>query len=209
MPSREASLRNLEKAQAKWRRPLPWRSAQESRVIKRLAWQWFTYSGPGKWSGRAVSRWLGVTHTYIQKLVREFAADPGKIQREMHRNSPATFEHLNRAREETRQEKECGWLRQPQQMKRASFTIGDQVVSCGMRTKAKERRQAAEVSAHTLSPMNFAFHELPVWARGLPYYSLQNPCDPLICVEYAIQPSRQRRPVRFARRWRPGRPFRW
>jgi hypothetical protein len=80
MPSREASLHNLEKARAKWRPPRPWRSLQETRVIKRLVWQWFTYRGPGKWSARAVGRRLGVSHTYIQKLVHEFVTDSSKIE---------------------------------------------------------------------------------------------------------------------------------
>ena len=46
-----------------------------------------------------------MSHTYIQKLVQQFAIDSGEMQREAHRHTAATFEHLNRAREETRQEK--------------------------------------------------------------------------------------------------------
>lgn len=101
MPSLEASLRNFAKARAKWHRPRPWRSYQETRIIKRLVWQWFTYRGPGNWSARALARWLGVSHTYIQKLVLQFRTDASEMQREALRHAAATFEHLNRAREET------------------------------------------------------------------------------------------------------------
>src|SRR5215472_6401912 len=40
MPSREASLRNLERAKRNWRAPKPLRCNSESRVIRRLVWQW-------------------------------------------------------------------------------------------------------------------------------------------------------------------------
>ena|SRR5215471_5489555 len=111
MPSLEASLRNLAKARAKWRPPRPWRSAQETRVIKRLACQWFNYRGPCKWSARALGRRLGVSHTYIQKLVREFVANPGKIDRLVRSSHLASFEQLRLAQEDTRKQKERGWLR--------------------------------------------------------------------------------------------------
>jgi hypothetical protein len=45
MPSYESSMRNLEKAQATWRRPRPLRSGHESRVIRRFVFQWFTCRG--------------------------------------------------------------------------------------------------------------------------------------------------------------------
>ena len=119
MPSLEASLQNLEKAKANWRRPRRFRSAQESWVIWRLVCQWLSYRGP-KWSARAVGRRLGVSHAYIQKLVREFAEDPSKIER-MAQSSIATFDELSRAQQETRQQKERGRLREPRRWKRAEF----------------------------------------------------------------------------------------
>lgn len=70
MPSRESSLRNLEKARAKWRPPRPWRSSQESQVIRRLVFQWFTCRDRNRQSGRAWARELGISHTWLQKLVR-------------------------------------------------------------------------------------------------------------------------------------------
>src|SRR5208282_4941158 len=113
MPSRKSSLSNLEKARAHWRPPRPWRSNQETQVIRRLVWQWFAYSGPGNWSGRAVGRRLGVSHTHIQKLMREFKLDLNKMQRQQRTQGEATFEQLSRAQELTRQERERGHLRSP------------------------------------------------------------------------------------------------
>jgi|SRR5271166_845386 len=119
MPSLEASLRNLEKAKANWRRPRRFRSARESWVIQRLVWQWHSYSGP-KWSGRALGRRLGVSHAYVQKLVREFTEDPGKIERRV-QSSVTTFDELSRAQEETQQQQERGYLREPRKRKRMDF----------------------------------------------------------------------------------------
>jgi hypothetical protein len=109
MPSLEASLRNLKKAKANWRRPRRFRSARESFVIRRLVWQWLGYGGP-KWPARALGRRVGVSHAYIQKLAREFAGDPSKIGR-MAQGSIATFDELSRAQEETRKQEERGCLR--------------------------------------------------------------------------------------------------
>ena len=107
MPSREASLRNLKKARASWSHPpRPWRSFQESRLIERLAWQWFNAGDARQWSERAVARWLGVSHTYVQKLVRKFQAEPDRMREHANCFGPATFEQLNDARESTRQAKE-------------------------------------------------------------------------------------------------------
>ena len=173
MPSLEASLRNLVKARAKWRPPRPWRSAQESRVIKRLVWQWFRYSGPGKWSVRTLGRRLGVSHTYIQKLVREFAVDPDKIERLVRNSRLASFEQLRCAQEETSKQKERGWLRP-------------------LRGATKARSRALRVP-----------QDVPIWATGAPYYSVENPCDPLVAVQYAMQHKRESKglPIRL-RHWR-------
>jgi len=128
MPSREASLRNLELAKARWRPPRPWRSACETRVIKRLVWQWFNYYGPGKWSGRAVARRFGVSHTYVQKLVREFGTNPRKMRSVEAAYGEATLGQLARAQEITQSEKARGLLREPRRCKWAEFKIGDQTI---------------------------------------------------------------------------------
>lgn len=205
MPSLEASLRNLERARAAWSHPpRPWRSDRETRIIKRLVWQWFTYCGPRNWSARGLARWLGVSHTYIQKLVRQFRTDPGDMQRDARRHTPATFEHLRCAQEETRQQKERGWLRPPRRWRVAEFKIGDRAVRVVVPTKAEERRQAAKATGCVFGSAYVAPHKLPLWAKGMLYYSGENPCDPLIAVKFSIEASRGVRPV-FSRRWRPGR----
>jgi len=139
MPSPETSRRNLEKARAHWRPPRPWRCPNETRIIRRLAWQW--YAEPCC-SGRDIARRLGVSHTYIQKLFREFATDPsemlkqtcrrvrsyglvsisanGRMQIPFERRS-ATFEQLNEAQKMSRKMRERGWLRSPSANRKRAF----------------------------------------------------------------------------------------
>jgi hypothetical protein len=69
MPSPEASRRNLQKARASWRPP------ERSEGIKRLVWEWHISTAP-KESGRALARRLGVSHTYVRKLVRKLPGEP-------------------------------------------------------------------------------------------------------------------------------------
>lgn len=111
MPSPESSRLNLEKARERWQRPRPWRSEGESRVIRRLAWQWFRDDRGATCSARRLARRLGVTHTWVQKLIREFEADPSKMLREQRICRSATLDDLRRAQEETVRDRERGWLR--------------------------------------------------------------------------------------------------
>jgi hypothetical protein len=209
VPSREASLRNLQKARARWRPPRPWRNRTESRVIKQLAWQWFNDKDPGKWSGRTVARWLGVSHTYIEKLVRCFSADSGRMMRTQEFRGPATFDELCDARNLTQRDRERGYLRQPRRWKLAEFKVGDEVVRAVVPTKAQERRREAAASDRVLGPTYVSRHNLPLWAQGITYFFPQNPCDPLAAYRGMIEQNHRPRPVRFSRRWRPGRPFRF
>src|SRR5215472_9125628 len=166
MPSREASLRNLERARAAWSHPpRPWRSLRESSVIEQLIWQWFSAGEMRKWSGRAVARWLGVSHTYVQKLVRKFRTDPHRMQRIHAGSGLATFETLERAREFTRQSKQRGDLREPKRWKVAEFKVGSNFVRAVVPTKAEERRRAAEAQGLPLGPTYVPPHDLPLWAK--------------------------------------------
>jgi hypothetical protein len=45
VPSHESSMRNLAKARARWRRRRPWRSCDESRIIRRYAFLGYTARG--------------------------------------------------------------------------------------------------------------------------------------------------------------------
>jgi transposase len=166
---REVALRNLAKARAspRWHPPRPWRSAEETRVIKRLVWQWFNYRGPGKWSARALARWLGVTHTYVNMLAREFAprlalgavtrstslrvtvseaesvsvsrtaADPGRPPRSGAYGG-ADFEQLRRAQQRTERMRARGELRQPRFWKVVEVAVGDNVEKFVVRNQPKK-----------------------------------------------------------------------
>src|SRR5208282_4140615 len=103
MPSPETSRQNLAKAKARWRAPRPWRSPAETRLIRTFVWH--CYLGRGPWcSGRAVARWLGVSHTYIQKLTRTLSRNESDFLREVAYSGLPSLEGLRRAREESRQQ---------------------------------------------------------------------------------------------------------
>ena len=110
MPSYESSMRNLEKARAVGRPPRLWRSNGESRMIRRYVFLWYTGRGK-KPSGRDWARQLGISHTWLQKLVREFQADPKKMWRIQAVKGDPRFSDLLRAREYSRQMGERGELR--------------------------------------------------------------------------------------------------
>jgi AraC-like DNA-binding protein len=136
VPSPEASRRNLEKAKANWRPPRHWRSQQEAHVIRRMVWQWFTYRAPRKLSARAVARQLGISHTYVQKLVREFRTNPSEMQRQR-AFGETTFGDLSQAQEITRQERARGHLRSRRPHKIAEFKVDDNVVRAFVGTTAR------------------------------------------------------------------------
>jgi hypothetical protein len=100
MPSCESSMRNLAKAQAKMRPPRPWRSSDQSRPIRRYVFLWYTGRGQ-KPSGRERAGQLGISHTWLQKLVRQFQADPSAMYREQGRCGDPNYAQLLRAREHT------------------------------------------------------------------------------------------------------------
>lgn len=75
MPSYESSMRNLQRARAHWRRPRPWRSEAESKAIRRFVFEWYAFRTDCRPSARAWASMLGVSHTWLQKLVREFRSD--------------------------------------------------------------------------------------------------------------------------------------
>jgi len=110
MPSYESSILNLVKARRSplYHPPRPWRSKEHSRMVRRFVWQWYTCRDRSKPSGRAWARDLGISHTWLQKLVREIQDDKGEVQREMGRYGDPTLMQLNRALEYTRRMRERG-----------------------------------------------------------------------------------------------------
>jgi len=113
MDAYDVSMQNLAKARKspKWHQPLPWRSQQEGRMIRRFIYQWFICCDRNRPSGRSWARQLGISHTWLQKVVREFREHPDETIREMGRHGDPTLAQLNRARDFTRQMRERGELR--------------------------------------------------------------------------------------------------
>ena|SRR5215469_18317854 len=110
MPSYESSMRNLAKARAVGRAPRPWRSIDESRMIRRYAFLWHTGRG-NKPSGRDRARQLRISHTWLQKLVRQFQEDPNGMYRDFLRFGEPQYAQLCRAKERTGIMRERGELR--------------------------------------------------------------------------------------------------
>jgi hypothetical protein len=94
----DASMRNLEKAYASenWHPPRPWRSKEEGHMIRRYVLVWLTCRDASRPSGRDWAKQLGISHTWLQKLVREFRRDPSKLSRIEAYGYP-TLEQLSRA----------------------------------------------------------------------------------------------------------------
>src|ERR1700676_671817 len=101
----DASMANLQKARAsaRYHPPRPWRSKEESSVVRLFVYWWLTSRDRNKPSGRAWARELGVSHTWLQKLVREFQKDPNQIIQRACRAGDPTLAQLDLAREFTRQ----------------------------------------------------------------------------------------------------------
>lgn len=110
MPSTISLLRNLAKARVRWRPPRPLRSRQEARMIRRFTFQWFTCRGR-KPSGRAWARALGVSHTWIQKLVKEFAANSSEMQKLQASEGDPKYPEFIRAQARSQQMRARGELR--------------------------------------------------------------------------------------------------
>jgi hypothetical protein len=121
MPSFESSMRNLAKAKAKWRPPRPWRSSEEGEMIRRYVFLWVTCRDPSRPSGRAWARELGISHTWLQKLVREFNANPNQMLRLQATRGDPQFSDLSRARDYTEQMKERGELRTSREANLAKY----------------------------------------------------------------------------------------
>jgi hypothetical protein len=105
----DASMRNLAKARARWRPPRPWRSPEESEMIRRYVAFWLTCRSD-KPSARSWARQLGISHVWLLKLVRRFRADPQRLFREMARGDPRQAE-LERAKQRTDEMRMRGELR--------------------------------------------------------------------------------------------------
>ncbi len=187
--ARLARLVNMAKARAaRKREPLRWRSGLESRIIEQLVWQWWVESRvearevreaghppAGKplakasagrpWAKQRVARFLDVSHTWVNKLVKRFEADPDRMRRRMAACGPASFEKLERAREETRRQRKFGWLRGPIRMRRVKWTLGGKAQRAVVWTHSEKRRRE-EARRGQQGPPSVSYADLPAWARG-------------------------------------------
>ena len=179
---------NMAKARAaRKREPLRWRSGLESRIIEQLAWQWWrtTSRGEGRgvrdevrfaapkasplrpWAKLRVARFLGVSHTWVNKLVKRFEADPDRMRRRMAGFAPATLEKLERAREETRRQRELGWLRGPIQRRRVKWILGGKTQRAIVWTHSERQRRKAGAKGQPEGPACEPYADIPPWAKGV------------------------------------------
>ena len=92
--------------------PRPWRSQAESRMVRRYVFYWTGCRDKSRPSGRGWAKQLGISHTWLQKLVREFEVDPSAMQMIQAANGDPKFDQLERSRSLTQQMKEQGKLRE-------------------------------------------------------------------------------------------------
>ncbi|HKW33316.1 MAG TPA: hypothetical protein VJN92_09955 [Candidatus Acidoferrum sp.] len=109
----DARIRNLAKARKspRYHLPLPWRSEEESESVRRFVALWLTCRDRNKPSQREWARQLGVSHTWVQKLVKKFTANPAEMYEKMRRYGEPTLAQLSRAREYTQEMRDRGLLR--------------------------------------------------------------------------------------------------
>ncbi len=138
------------------------------------------------WAKLRVARFLGVSHTWVNKLVKKFEADPERMRRKLAAFAPASIEKLERAREETRWEREHGRLREPIRRRRVKVTIQGkrQPVVAVTRVERQRRQEQVESERARLrgyggvptlcterkgwgTQLPVAYREVPEWAKGL------------------------------------------
>jgi hypothetical protein len=90
-------------------------------MIRRFVFQWFTCRDRSRPSGRAWARALGVSHTWLQNLVREFMVDPGEMWRLRAANGDPKFAELSSAKEDSLDMRVRGELRLSSRANRAKF----------------------------------------------------------------------------------------
>ena len=180
--ARRARLVNMAKARAaRKREPLRWRSGLESRIIEQLVWQWWVETSGEwlvvsgwknqvqtrkPWAKLRVARFLDVSHTWVNRLVKRIERDPDRMRRRMAAFAPASFEKLERAREETRRQRQFGWLRGPIRMRRVKWTLGGKAQKAVVWTQSEKRRRE-EARRGQQCPPSVSYADLPAWARGV------------------------------------------
>jgi len=77
----DASIRNLRKAfeSPRWHPPRPWRSKEEARMVRRYVLLWLTCRDASRPSGRSWAKQLGISHTWLQKVVRQLYGKESRL----------------------------------------------------------------------------------------------------------------------------------
>ena len=78
--------------------------------MRRFAFWWFTCRDRNKPSGRDWARQLGISHTWLQKLGRDFMTDPTEMWQLQVAYGDPTLAQLNEAREYTEELRRQGEL---------------------------------------------------------------------------------------------------
>lgn len=86
--------------------------------MRRYAFWWFNCHDRNKSSGRDWARQLGISHTWLQKLVRQFEEDPGEMWELQVAYGDPTLEQLSRARQDTEELRRRGGLHPRRRRKR-------------------------------------------------------------------------------------------
>jgi hypothetical protein len=87
-----------------------------------------------------LARRLGISHTYVQKLVREFKADLVKACREQQRIAWVTIWDLDEAQKQAMRERMQGYLRWPRLWTTVDCMVGSNRIRAVVRTKAADAR---------------------------------------------------------------------
>lgn len=125
------------------------------------------------WAKQRVARFLDVSHTWVNKLVKRIERDPERMRRRMAGCGPASIEKLERAREETRRQRKFGWLRGPIRMRRVKWTLGGKAQRAVVWTHSEKRRReealrlrSGQARGGQQGPPGVSYGDLPAWARG-------------------------------------------
>jgi hypothetical protein len=79
-------------------------------MVRRYVLLWLTCRDASRPSGRSWAKQLGISHTWLQKVVRALKANPEEMRR-LQSQGNATLAQLNRAKEYTVRMRERGELR--------------------------------------------------------------------------------------------------
>ena len=94
-------------------------------------------------------------------------ADPDRMRRRMAGLAPATFQKLERAREETRRQRELGWLRGPIQRRRVKWMLGGKTQRAIVWTDSERQRRKAGAKGRPEGLVREPYADIPPWAKGV------------------------------------------